>query len=74
MIYDTGRNPICESEWLHVRGLASTRIDCSVGYLRREVYRMARLSSSQNHLVEVIVITRLSHCMDVDFEWKLLSN
>jgi hypothetical protein len=28
----------------------------------------------QNHLVEVIVITRLSHCMDVDFEWKLPNN
>ena len=26
-----GRNPICESEWLHVRGLASTRIDRPVG-------------------------------------------
>jgi hypothetical protein len=25
-------------------------------------------------LVEVIVITRLSHCLDVDFEWRLLTN
>ena len=28
----------------------------------------------QNHLVEVIAITRLSHCLDVDFEWRLRTN